>query len=162
MARISVTGDRTAAPTGCCPLSSTYKSTPSAYTSVAVVTWPCASCSGAAYSGVSGAAGLSRERARLDNRRITPLRVARDQLRDAEVQQLDLAIHADEHIGRLDISMHDQVCVRVGDGLQHIEKETDARLNPQRLLVAVAVDGLTVHVLENEVRLAHCRYARHR
>ena len=46
--------------------------------------------------------------------------------------------------------------MRVGDGLQHIEKETDARLDPERVLVAVAVDGLTVHVLEDEVRLARC------
>jgi hypothetical protein len=53
----------------------------------------------------------------------------------------------------------DQVRVRVGDRLQHIEKETDARIDPERVLVAVAVDGLTVHVLEDEVRLAAWRYA---
>jgi len=103
---------------------------------------------------------VSRQCARRDTWRTTPLRVARDQLRDAEVQQLDLAIHADEHIGRLDISMHDQVGVRVGDRLQHVEKQANARLDPLRLLVTVAVDGLTVDVLENEVRLAHGRYAR--
>ena len=73
---------------------------------------------------------------------------------------LTSAIHADEHIGRLDIPVHDQVRVRVGDGLQHVEKQTDARLDPERVLVAVAVDGLTVHVLEDEVRLARCRYTR--
>ena len=56
--------------------------------------------------------------------------------------------------------MHDQVRVGVGDGLQHVEEETETGLDPQRVLVAIAVDALTVHVLEDEIRLARSRHAR--
>src|SRR6476619_305310 len=56
--------------------------------------------------------------------------------------------------------MDAQVGVRVGDGLEHVEKETDARLNLKTLPLAIAIDRFTVHVLENEVGLARCRDAR--
>ena len=32
--------------------------------------------------------------------------------------------HADQHVGRLDVAVHDQVGVRVGDGLQHVEEQS--------------------------------------
>ena len=44
--------------------------------------------------------------------------------------------------------------MRVGDRVEHVEEEAEARLDPERVLVAVAVDGLAVDVLEDEVRLA--------
>ena len=80
--------------------------------------------------------------------------VALDQLGDAEVEQLDVTGDADHDVAGLDIPVHDQVGMRVSDGLEHVEKQAQAGLDTECVLVAVAVDGLPVHVLEHEVRLA--------
>src|SRR5262245_52962798 len=98
-----------------------------------------------------------QQRAGLARERTTPLRFVLEQFRAAEVEQLDLAINADEHIPRLDVAVHDQIGVSVGNGLEYVEKESDARFDSERVLVAIPIDGLTVHMLENEVRLARCR-----
>ena len=50
--------------------------------------------------------------------------------------------------------MDDQVRVRVRDRLQDVEEEADARLDAEYAFVAIAVDGLAVDVLEDEIRLA--------
>ena len=55
--------------------------------------------------------------------------------------------------------MHDQVGVRVGDGRLHVEKQADARVDAEPLLVAEAIDVPAVDVLEHEVRLAGARDA---
>ena len=55
--------------------------------------------------------------------------------------------------------MDDQVGVRVGDGIEHVEEQAEPRLDAERALVAVAVDGLAVDVLEHEIGLAGLRDA---
>ena len=94
-----------------------YSSTPSAYTSVAAVTSPPVTCSGAAYSGVSIDAP-SRVSAVT-----SPAGFTFQQLGDAEIEQLDLAVRAHQHVGRLDVAVHDQIRVRVGDGGQHVQEQ---------------------------------------
>jgi hypothetical protein len=54
---------------------------------------------------------------------VTEPAIALEQLGNPEVEQLDLAADADEHVGRLDVAVHDQVGVCVGDGLEHVEKQ---------------------------------------
>ena len=103
---------------------------------------------------------FARERARRGDARIAQLRVSVEQFGNPEIEQLDLASDADEHIRRFDVSVHDQVCVGVGDGLQHVEEETDARLDFEPQLVAMAIDGLPVDMLEDQVWLSAGRDAR--
>ena len=56
--------------------------------------------------------------------------------------------------------MHDQIGMRVGDGRQHVEKQTQARFDAESLAVAVAVDRLPLDVLQHDIGLAKCRHAR--
>ena len=160
IARTRSAGDRRAGPTGCWPVRRTYRSTPSAYTSVAVVTCPPVTCSGAAYSGVSAAPPSRVSALASADLRLPPLGIPLEQLGDPEVEQLDLPIDPDEHVRRLDVAVHDQVGVRVGDSLQHIEEQAETGLDSQRMFAAVAVDAQTVHVLEDEIRLARRRHPR--
>jgi hypothetical protein len=44
------------------------------------------------------------------------------QLGDAEIEQLHLAVVVDQHIRRLDVPVNDQVGVRVRNGIEHLEK----------------------------------------
>ena len=40
-----------------------------------------------------------------------------EQLRNPEVEQLELALRGDEDVGRFDVPMHDEIAVRVLDGV---------------------------------------------
>ncbi len=139
-------------------MSSTYSSTPSAYTSVAVVTAPPASCSGAAYAGVSAEPASCVSVAGMGPRTVQG-RLALQQLGDAEIEQLYVAIDADEHVARLDVAVHDEIGMSMGDGCQHVEKEPQARLGAEPAIVTVAIDALAIDVLEHEVGLAGRRHA---
>ena len=80
-------------------------------------------------------------------------------LGDTEVEQLDAAIGADEDVRRLEVTVDDEVGVRVRDGGENIEKEPDARFDAERVLVAIAINRQAVDVFEDEVRLRGCRDA---
>ena len=106
-------------------------------------------------------AAFARQSARLRRyRRPGAARVGLEQLRDAEIEQLDVAVDADEHVGGLEIAVHDQVGMRVRDGREHFEKQAKAGVDIQPVLVAVAVDPLAFDVLEDEIRLPRRRNAR--
>ena len=81
-----------------------------------------------------------------------------EQLGNSKIEQLYLPVMADQNIRGLEIPVHDQVRVRVGDGQQHVEKQPDTRLDTKPVLVAVAVDVVALNVLEDEVRLSCARY----
>jgi hypothetical protein len=89
-----------------------------------------------------------------------PLVLRLHQLGDAEVEQLDLAVDADQHVHRLDVAVDDQVGVRVRDRREHVEKEPQPVVDPQRALVAILVDGDAVDVLEDQVGLSRGGHAR--
>ena len=93
-------------------------------------------------------------------RRLARAPIALEQLRDPEVQQLDLAVRPDEYVGRLDVPVHDQVGMRMGDRGGHVEEKTKTRRDVERLPVAVAVDLLAFDVLQHDVRLARRGHAR--
>ncbi len=82
-----------------------------------------------------------------------------EQLGDPEVEQLDLAVVGHEHVGRLEIPVHDEVGVRVRDGRQDVEEQADAGLDAKRPIVAVLVDVPAGDVLEHQVRLSGARDA---
>ena len=75
------------------------------------------------------------------------------QLRDAEVQQLDLAGRGDEDVRGLQVAVQDQPVVGVGHRVQHVEEECEPLGQRQLLRAAVAVDGLARHVFQHQVGL---------
>ncbi len=119
---------------------------------------PPVTCSGAAYCGVSTDAP-SRVSAVRVARRLVRL-VGLDQLGDAEVEQLHLAVARDEHVRRLQVAVDDQVRVRVRDGREHVEQQPQPRVDAQRSPIAIFVEALAVDVFQHEERLAGRRDAR--
>ncbi len=50
--------------------------------------------------------------------------------------------------------MHEQVAMRVADGIDGLQEQAHARVHVEPLPVAPAVDGHALHVLHHEVRIA--------
>src|ERR1700685_2166157 len=50
--------------------------------------------------------------------------------------------------------MNDQIGMGVGHCRQHIQKEADARLHVELMLVAILIDRFAVNIFEDEIRLA--------
>ncbi|MDP1691838.1 MAG: hypothetical protein Q8L49_07825 [Burkholderiaceae bacterium] len=95
----------------------------------------------------AGVVGRERAFAGLGERRVGVFqRVQR--LGDAEVQQLDLALGRDQHVGRLQVAVHQQGAVRNGDGVGQLQKQGQAL--GQRPPGAGLGQGLAVHALHHE------------
>src|SRR5439155_23304201 len=75
------------------------------------------------------------------------------QLRDAEVQQLDDAAVPDQHVRRLDVPVNDKVGVSVGDRGQNVEEQTKTRSDTEPIDIAIGIDPLAFDVLEDQIRL---------
>ena len=80
------------------------------------------------------------------------------QLRDPEVEQLDVTFAGDEHVGWLDVAVHDEVGVRVRDRREYLEEQAQACVDAEAPLVAVAIDVRALHVLEDEIGGANRRH----
>jgi hypothetical protein len=65
-----------------------------------------------------------------------------------------LAIVADQHVRGLNVSMNDQIGMRLGYGAEHIEEDTNTRLYIELASFAIFIDGLSLHVLQNEIRFS--------
>ena len=63
-----------------------------------------------------------------------------EQLCDPEVEQPDLAIGGDEDICRLKIAMHDELRVRVGDGVRDLHEELEEGIKIELLVAAILVN----------------------
>ncbi len=83
-------------------------------------------------------------------------RLAFEQARDAEVEQLGFAIAADHDVRRFQVAVDHQAPVSVLDRRTHLEEQRDTRAQRQLLLVAPAVDALAVDVLHRQERHAGC------
>jgi hypothetical protein len=64
----------------------------------------------------------------------------------------------DEHIGRFDVTMNDQIGVCVRDGAYNIQEKYDAGVHVEAVIIAPGVDRLTFNVLKNDVWLLGCAY----
>ncbi len=104
------------------------------------------------------AADLARERADLGAGGGLAVGARPHQLRDAEVEQLHVARGSHEHVGGLDVAVHDQARMGVRHRVEHVEKQAKAGLDPEGLRIGMAVDRRAVHELEHEVRLARGRH----
>jgi hypothetical protein len=111
--------------------------------------------------------GPSAVAGRRDRAPALAFRLGSHELRDPEVQQLHAVrrggsigiVGANQDVRRLDVAVDDEMRVRVRDGRQHAEKQTDPGRHVQVTVVAVQIDVLALHVLQNEVRLAARRDA---
>ncbi len=99
------------------------------------------------------APGFSRERGPL------VLAIALEQLGDAEVEQLDLALGGDQDVRRLEIAMDDQVGVRMGHRVEHLEDQPKPVVAGELGRLGVFVDSLAVDVLEDQIRLPRGSHA---
>jgi hypothetical protein len=101
-------------------------------------------------SGVLGCQSASRLPRQREGRP-DPLR--RQQLGHAEVEQPDGALPVDQDVRGLEVAVHDQVRVRVGDRGCHVQEQAHPLADAETAPVAVCVDRLAVHVLEHEIGL---------
>ena len=80
-------------------------------------------------------------------RGLSVLAVSLQQLGDAKVQQLDLSVVANQHIGGFEIAVHNQIGVSMGYSVGDVEKEAEARLHAEPLLITIAVDVVPLNML---------------
>jgi hypothetical protein len=76
-----------------------------------------------------------------------------DQRRNAEIQQPHLAIAGDQDVRRLQVPMHDEPAVGVGDGAGHLEEQAQTPRDVEPFVAAIPVDGTAIHVLQRQIRL---------
>jgi len=76
-----------------------------------------------------------------------------EQLGDPEVQQLDVAVDADEDVARLDVAMDHQVAVGMRDRAEDVVEQFEALIDVEPMRVAVEIDRQARDEIEHEVRL---------
>ncbi|MNV58626.1 hypothetical protein D3C71_1510120 [compost metagenome] len=76
-----------------------------------------------------------------------------EQLGDAEIQQLHLALGGDQDVGGLEVAMHDQVGVGMADHRADLQHQLQAPLQRERQALAVLGDRLAFHIRQRQVRL---------
>jgi len=72
------------------------------------------------------------------------------QLGDAEVEQFGSAVGSDEDVSGLEVAVHDEVAMGVGDGVADLVDQAAALLRAEAALVAKAVDGQAVDVIHGD------------
>ena len=80
-----------------------------------------------------------------------------EELGDAEVEELHLALAGDEDVRRLEVAVHHQVRMRIGDRVAHLEEDRELGREGESGLGAEAIDRHALDVLEREVRGAVLR-----
>ena len=85
--------------------------------------------------------------------RLTGLLGVFEQFSDAEVQQLHMSIRRHQYVRRFDVTMDDQIRMRMGDCAQHVEEQANTRLSTQAAGVAVAVDVFSFEELQDKIWL---------
>jgi hypothetical protein len=81
-----------------------------------------------------------------------------EQLGDPEVEEPDPSVLTDQDVRGLDVAVHDEARVGMGDRRAHVEEEPQPLFDAEPEFVAVAVDRPSRDVLEDEVRLAAGRH----
>ncbi len=80
------------------------------------------------------------------------LAVAGQQLGDAEIDELDAAVVADEHVARLQVAVHDQIAVRVLDRTADVDEQRQALARAQALAFAMRKKIVAADEFEGEKR----------
>src|SRR4030095_14572568 len=74
-----------------------------------------------------------------------------DQLGNAEVEQVYLALRIDEDVRRLQVAMDDQARVRIRERTRDLRDERDACAHIESVLAAIHIDRLALDVFESEI-----------
>ena len=74
-----------------------------------------------------------------------------EQLGDAEVEQLHLTVGGDQHVGWLQIAMHDQRAMRRGHRAAHLQEQQQARAQRQAAIARVIGDRHAVDQFQHDV-----------
>src|SRR5215469_3194053 len=74
-----------------------------------------------------------------------------EQLGNPEVQQLHRALLGDQDVRWLEISVQQEVSVRMGDCLSGFQEQSDPCVNRRATPLTPAIDRLTLDVLQDEV-----------
>ena len=74
-----------------------------------------------------------------------------DERRDAEVQQVRLAVGRDEDVAWLQIAMDDEIAVRELHRAADLQKQAEPVVDGERRVLAVVVDAPTVDVFHDEI-----------
>ena len=77
-----------------------------------------------------------------------------EELGDAEIEELHLALAGDEDVRRLEVAVDHQVRMRIGDRVAHLEEDRELGREGESGLRAEAVDRHPLDVLERQVRSA--------
>ncbi len=72
------------------------------------------------------------------------------QLGDAEVEQVGLALTCHQHVGRLQVAVHHQAAVRISHRPCHLHEQPELRPHAQPLDPAPGIDGLAVDVSQSQ------------
>src|SRR5262249_22128282 len=86
------------------------------------------------------------------------LSFAFQELGNPKIQQLRLPIGPYQDVGRLEVAMHDQVGVGVGDRFQNVKKQPQAGTDVKLLQITIAIDVIAFDVLKHQIGLAGTRY----
>ena len=82
-----------------------------------------------------------------------------EQLGDAEIEQLDLALGVDQRVGRFQVAMDDEVAMRVGHRVADLREQFETLVQRSVARVAVVEQRNAVDVLHHRVRTAIRRHA---
>ncbi len=74
-----------------------------------------------------------------------------EQLGDAEVEQLDLAVGGDEHVGRLEVAMHDQRAMRGFDRAADLQEQLQSRAQIEPAVACIVGDRYAFDQVERNV-----------
>src|SRR5271169_4292474 len=74
-----------------------------------------------------------------------------EQLGDAKIQQLHHTRARDEHIRWLYVPMDDQVCMRVRDGSENVEKQAQAACDVELRAVTMPIDAFALDKFQDQV-----------
>src|SRR5690606_23986952 len=74
------------------------------------------------------------------------------QLGNAEIEQLHLALGRDQYVAGLQVTMDHKVAVRVVHRGAHVAEQCDALMYAQTMPITVGRDGLAIDVFHHEVR----------
>ena len=78
-----------------------------------------------------------------------------EQLRDAEVDELHLALGCYEDVRRFQVPMQDQLGMRVRDRGEYVLEQSHARFQIERPTLAPAADRFTLDVIQHQIGLTH-------
>ena len=77
--------------------------------------------------------------------------IAMQQLGDTKIEQLDRAVVLDKDVGGFEITVDDEVGVRIGNGAADLIEQTDAGIDVEATGIAIAIDAFPADVLEHQI-----------